>query len=267
MDADAPPTNPASTTGAASAVSAAPSTDRTTDRVAAERGATRILVTLLVVAAALVVAGFLYWRLVPDAPPPPPRPEATAPPPLGTTLEDAVALAERQADRWLPGAQLLNATMQVDWPWQVPAGRVRSVPATGWVTAVFLAPWDAPFGRNETAASLSLVIERLSGEIVLQETLGWETAPLPVATPVPAIDSATAGLLAERAGGTRFRRACPDLRHLSRIGLVANAPGFPPHWLITYEDAREPAHFGLLLRIDAADGAVLEQREDAPPCP
>lgn len=233
---------------------------------ASTRRATRILAGLLAAAVTLSLAGWLWWRLVPDAPPAPPLPEPVPAPASATTYEDAVAIAQAQADRWLPGARLLNATMQVDWPWRVPTGRVTDLPATGWVTAIFLAPWDAPPGRNETAASLSVVLERLSRQIVLQETLGWETAAIPPATPTPGIDSTVASILAERGGGTEFRRACPELRHLSRIGLVSNAPGFPQHWLVTYEDSRRPEAHGLLLRIDAATGAVVGRAQDAPPC-
>lgn len=227
----------------------------------------RILAGMLAAAVVLSLAGLLWWRLVPDAPPTPPLPRPGPAEASATTFEEAVAIAQAQADAWLPGARLLNATMQVDWPWRVPGGRVTDLPATGWVTAVFLAPWDAPPGRNETAASLSVVLERLSRQIVLQETLGWETAALPAATPTPGVDATVASILAERAGGTAFRRACPDLRHLSRIGLVSNAPGLPQHWLVTYEDSRRPELHGLLLRIDAATGEVLDRVEDAPPCP
>ena len=34
---------------------------------------------------------------------------------------EAMGLAQSQADAWLPGAMLLNASMQVDWPWTVPS--------------------------------------------------------------------------------------------------------------------------------------------------
>ncbi len=227
----------------------------------------RILAGLLIASAILSIAGLLWWRLVPDAPPPPPLPTPGPAEARATSYEDAVAIAQAQADRWLPGARLLNATMQVDWPWQVAGGRITDLPATGWVTAVFLAPWDAPPGRDETAASLSVVLERLSRQIVLQETLGWETAALPAATPTPGLDSTVASILAERAGGAEFRRACPAVRHLSRIGLVSDAPGFPQHWLVTYEDRRRPDLHGLLLRIDATTGDVLARAQDAPPCP
>ena len=42
---------------------------------------------------------------------------------------------------------------------------------------------------------------------------------------------------------------------------------WPQHWLVLYEDSRAPERHGLLLRIDAASGDVLERELDAPDCP
>ena len=70
------------------------------------------------------------------------------------------------------------------------------------------------------------------------------------------------------AGGTAFRRGCPDLRHLSRtFPVAAGRTKWPQHWVIIYEDTRVREQQGLLVRIDAATGAVLETRQDAPACP
>ncbi|MCC6313606.1 MAG: hypothetical protein IT337_06300 [Thermomicrobiales bacterium] len=229
------------------------------------RPATRWLSALLALAALLALSGLLWWRLAPDAPPPPPLPPpdfTTAP--NATTLESALPAPRARAAAWLPEARLLNANLQIDWPWQVGPGSPRAIPDTGWITLVFLAPWQPP-GRTETAASLSLVIERLSGQIVQQTTLGWETAALPAPTPGPTLTSVDAALAAERAGGTAFRRACPRHRHVSRRSLL-DTPDFGPHWLIAYEDDRAPDRHGLLVRIDAAAGALLTLRDDAPAC-
>jgi len=229
----------------------------------------RLLAALLGLAVALCVAGLAYWRLAPIAPPEPPLPDPVA---LDrpATLESALPALQRQADAWLPGAVPMQVTLQVDWPWEVAPGPVAEIPGTGWVTAVFAAPWDAPFGRKQRAATLGLLYERLSGQIVAQDSVGWETPPGARGPWVqPRVDSTGAGLAAERAGGTRFRAACPDQRHLSRTMLVdpADGGGWPRHWLVTYQDARDPAGFGLLVRIDAETGTPLETRDTAPPCP
>jgi len=230
----------------------------------------RVLAALLAIAIALSLAGLLYWRFVPDAPPEPPLPASAAPrEPL--TLESAEPIAQAQADRWLPGARLLSASMQVDWPWQ--RAPVEGLPGGGWITFVYVAPWSA-FGRNEQAASLGLVLERQSGQIVQQSTLGWETAPDllampddPAATPVAepgGLSSAAAALVAEAAGGAAFRAECPEVRHVSRVIRSATAPD---EWVVVYEDARQPERHGFLARIDAATGELLEARQDAPSCP
>ncbi len=237
-----------------------------------DENARHLVAALLAVAIVLALAGLLYWRLVPDEPPPPPMPEVPLPgEPL--TLESAEPIARVQAERWLPGARLLNASMQIDWPWQ--RGAVTGIPGGGWITAVYVAPWSA-FGRNERAASLSLVLERQSGQIVLQSTLGWETPPSLLATPVAAdappnagsggLSSAAAALVAEVAGGTAFRTACPEVRHVSRV-IPAGDIDDPVEWVVVYEDTRRPDRHGFLARIDAATGELLEIGGEAPPCP
>jgi hypothetical protein len=223
---------------------------------------------LLVAQLLLAAIALAVWVWTPNAPALPSIPGTTAPlDGSGATLESALPLAESQAEAWLPNDVLLNASMQVDWPWTVPADPPTAIPGTGWISYAFLAPWNPP-GRPAGAASLSVVVERLSGAIVSQETVGWEQAPQ-VQPPPPAapIDSTRATLLAEAAGGTAFRRACPQYRHLSRT--IPVAPGrtdWPQHWVVIYEDSRQPAQHGLMLRVDAATGKILEQSGDAPDC-
>jgi hypothetical protein len=227
-----------------------------------------VIVALLGVQVALAVLALGVWMWTPDAPALPPPATATAP--LidgGATYESALPLAQAQADAWLPGAALLNASMQVDWPWEAPAGEVTAVPGTGWLTYTFIAPWHPP-GRPPGAASLGVVIERLSGAVVTQETMGWEEAPEFRDPPPPAeIDATEATLRAEAAGGTEFRRECPQYRHLSRtFPVAAGRTEWPQHWVIIYEDTRVAEKHGLMLRIDAASGEVLDRGGDAPGC-
>ncbi len=227
-----------------------------------------VLGVLLGIQVLLAVIALAVWVWTPDAPPLPPEPETTAPlAGSGATYESALPLAQAQADAWLPGAVLLNASMQVDWPWSVSRDPLAELPGTGWLNYVFVAPWDAP-GRPPGAASLGITMERLDGSVVSQETLGWEDAPELRAPPLPAaIDSTDATLLAEDAGGTRFRRACPQYRHVSRTFPVAERrTAWPQHWVVIYDDTRVPDKHGLLLRIDAETGEVLDRSGDAPGC-
>jgi hypothetical protein len=135
------------------------------------------------------------------------------------------------------------------------------------LTYAFVAPWHPP-GRPPGAASLGVVIERLSGEIVSQDTRGWVEQPVwPDPIPPSAIDSSTATLLAEAAGGTNFRRNCPNFRHLSRtFPVAAGRTEWPQHWVISYEDTRVPEKHGLLVLVDAATGDILDRQETAPAC-
>jgi hypothetical protein len=223
---------------------------------------------LLVLQLLLAAGALAVWIWTPDQPPLPPLPAATAPlVGSGATYESALPLALEHARAWLPEAILLNASMQVDWPWDVPPGATRELPGTGWLTYAFVAPWDPP-GRPPGAASLGLVIERLSGAIVSQESEGWEEAPEFRSPPPPAtVDSVRATLRAEQEGGTAFRRECPQYRHLTRtIPVAAGRTDLPQHWVVIYEDSRAPEKHGLLFRIDAQTGRVLERRHDAVAC-
>jgi hypothetical protein len=40
----------------------------------------------------------------------------------------------------------------------------------------------------------------------------------------------------------------------------------PQHWVVIYEDSRAPEKHGLLFKIDAETGRVLERRHDAAAC-
>jgi hypothetical protein len=232
------------------------------------RARRKAIAVLLGMQLLLVVIALGVWVWTPDQPALPPLPGGTAPlSGSGATYDSALPLAQSQADAWLPGAILLNASMQVDWPWSVPSGSPTAIPGTGWLTYAFVAPWDPP-GRPPGAAFLGVVIERLTGEVVTQVTEGWEQAPEFRPPPPPAaIDSTEATLRAEEAGGTAFRRDCPQYRHLSRTFPVAGGrTEWPLHWVVVYEDTRTPDKHGLLLRIDAATGEVLDRDEDAPEC-
>ena len=140
------------------------------------RARRRAIAALLGIQLLLAAIALAVWVWTPDRPALPPLPAGTAP--LvgnGATYESALPIAQAQADAWLPGAILLNASMQVDWPWSVPSGSPTVIPGTGWLTYSFVAPWDPP-GRPPGAAFLGVVIERLTGAVVTQETEGWEQA-------------------------------------------------------------------------------------------
>ncbi len=231
---------------------------------------TRLLWGLLALQVALGATGVGVWRAIEGSGPPAPVPAVGGVPiaaPAG--LEEGEEIARQRARAWRDGAELLSATMQVDWPWEVAQGPAGGLPPTGWATYVFVAPWEPGWGRWEEAASLTVLIDRLSGEVAAQSTLAWEEAPAPRQAPfaAPAVTSTAAALVAEAVGGTEFRRACPERRHLSRVSLLGpGTEGLPAHWLITYEDTANPGRHGLRLRIDATSAATLEMAQEAPGC-
>lgn len=220
---------------------------------------------LLAAQVGLVIAGLAVWVWVPGAPPPPtivPTAAETWP----ASLESASPVAAAAAAAWLPEARLMHAAMQIDWPWEAPpAGETEPVAATGWVDYVFAAPWTGP-GRPPGGATLSLLVERLTGEIIFQETAAWEVLPRRQVRPATEVTSLEAAAAAEAAGGAEFRHACPVQRHVSRVSLVT-PPGEPAHWLVTYEDVRQRSRQGLIVTVDAATGAASVIGGTAPECP
>src|SRR5687767_11766071 len=86
-------------------------------------GRHRLIPALLGIQILLAAVALAVWVWTPDRPALPPLPGRTAPlVGSGATYESALAIAQAQAEAWLPGAILLNASMQVDWPWSVPPG-------------------------------------------------------------------------------------------------------------------------------------------------
>lgn len=220
---------------------------------------------LVIIQIGLGLAGLAVWAWVPAAPAPPaigPSVAATSP----ASLESASPVAGAAAAAWLPEARLMHAAIQIDWPWEAPPdGEPEPVAATGWIDYAFAAPWTGP-GQAPGGATLSILVERLSSEIVVQSTAAWETMPrLDPVPPETAVTSLEAAAAAEAAGGAEFRYACPVFRHVSRVSLVTS-PREPARWLVTYEDARQRDRHGLIFTVDAATGDALVAGGTAPEC-
>ena len=239
------------------------------DHPAERRSVSRRVASSLLVAQVLLAGiGVGAWRWAEASPPPASvlADDGSLPAGAMPTLEGGLAIAEAQARAWQEDAEPLNATMQVDWPWErPPPGTASDLPAGGWLVYVFIAPWE-PRTEDIEAASLTVLIDRLTGAVLPQEPVGWARAPAGDAPrPTARVTSVEAVLLAEAAGGTDFRRACPVHRHLTRASLVATGP-WPPHWFVSYRDERTPARHGLAVRIDARTAEVLAVEADGEPC-
>lgn len=220
---------------------------------------------LLAAQVTLAAAGLVVWALLPAAPAPPPILPAMVEA-WPASLESASPIAAAEAAAWRPEARLLHASMQIDWPWEVPPpGETARIAATGWVNYVFAAPWTGP-GQPPGGATLSVLVERLAGAVVLQSSIAWATMPeLPAMPAETAVTSLQAVMIAEAAGGAGFRHACPVYRHLTRVSLLA-PPDEPPRWLVTYEDIRQRDRHGLTVTVDAGAGGLLSFSSQAPDC-
>jgi len=213
---------------------------------------------------AIVAFGLVLWRATGETAPPLPAGAVLA---SGATIETGLLAAERQSvggeGEGEGKARLLHATMQVDWPWEPPPSRVTALPPTGWLTYAFLVSAE---DQEDDGAAASVLIDRLTGEIVAQDRIDWPSPPGPPRS-LPTVSSTTALLAAEAAVGTAFRRACPAERHLTRVApLLPAAPSEPATWLITYEDSRQRGRPGLTVRVDGTSAAVLAVEREVPTC-
>jgi hypothetical protein len=183
------------------------------------------------------------------------------------SIESASPVAGAVAAAWLPEAHLMHAAIQIDWPWEAPPpGETEPIAPTGWVDYVYAAPWTGPGQPAGGGATLSLLVERLSGAVVFQSSTAWETMPTRM-TDVPpgAVTSLEAVAAAEAAAGADFRHACPIYRHVTRLSLVTPEEA-PAHWLVAYEDTRQRDRHGLIVTVDAVTGVATVGGGTAPEC-
>lgn len=181
-------------------------------------------------------------------------------------LETALPLAQATAKRWNPRAELLSASQELDWSPTATANSGQDQPGGGWLTYVFVAP-RSQFGADDQAASLSILIDRNSGNVVSASTLSWHEMPTTSQLKLGKlpIDSTKAVTIAENAAGRSFRHDCATVRHSSWLNLIPAKVG-PPVWLITYADTRNPDRNGLAVRINAQTGKIISTVNQAQAC-
>jgi hypothetical protein len=226
------------------------------------------LATLQVLLAAV---GFAWWgwRAFASEPLPAAQPQLAAVVPRPVTLESAYPLARERADQWDRNADLILVSAQVDWPLDVPPGPVTEPPGGGWLTYVFVRE------RAGDDEALSLLIERYSGRIAREAVSSWGAPGPTVELDLLALatSSTDALLSAEAAGGTEFRRICPDARHQTRLSL-----GYAPlslggsvdqsssgsSWLLGYRDVRDNGVAPLRIGVAVDDGGVVVETRTVP---
>jgi len=240
------------------------------ETVAGERRERWVMPTLLLLAIAVVglmIGGLVYWKTVPGAPGPPPLPqEAIASGPDGVMLEEAQPVLDALAAAWLPNARPIRVVLLVDWSAVPPDAPEGTLPGGGWISAAYVAPWDAPLGKRQEAAALTVDIDRGTGRVVKVESSGWGSLPdLPPVGDAPTITSAEALLIAENEVGKTYRASCPGTHNQTRVAWATTGSD-APYWAVTYGDTRTPEKYGMLVRIDGETGLVLEAREVSQPC-
>ncbi len=143
------------------------------------------------------------------------QPDIQIPEDGGLTLEEAAAVARRQATAWDPAARLVMATAQYDWPLDETVGGQLTLPPGGWLSYVVMAA-----GEDGENRALAMEIERYTGEVVAAEEIPWPaTSAVTLTLAAFPILSEDAIYRAEEAGGTAFRARCPGARAQTIITL------------------------------------------------
>jgi hypothetical protein len=213
--------------------------------------------------------GWWGWHALATEPLPATLPELGAEVPRPVTLESAFPLARQRADQWDRGARLILVSAQIDWPLEVPPGPLTEPPGGGWLTYVFVRE------RAGDDEALGLLIERYSGRIARETVSTWGApGPLVELDLLGLPTSSTSALLAaEAAGGTEFRRFCPDARHQTRVSLgyaplsLTNGTDRAvsgPSWLLGYRDVRDNGVAPLRVGVAVEDGEVVVETRPVP---
>jgi hypothetical protein len=185
--------------------------------------------------------------------------------PVGTplTIESGFGGALERARTWASDASLFSAGMQVDWPTDAAVAANSEIPGTGWILYTF-ASAKRSVGPEGEAATLSMLVDRKSGVVIDERVMGWTWRPSrKVELTTYPISSTVALFAAEATQGNRYRVACPQFRHLSRVSIVASVNGANAYWLVTYEDQRSAGEPGQSVRVDAISGQIERQDRDA----
>ena len=194
---------------------------------------------------------------------PTPDPAMTRP----VTLESAYPIADGRAEEWEANAQLVNVSMQVDWPAEGDNGVPLRVAPGGWVTFVYVAPWKAWFNVDGTQ-TLTLLFERNSGAIVdervVKSSVGESALALKDMTYL--ISSTDAILVAESAIGASYRAECPAYRSATKVSLDVRTAE-EPSWFVSYQDARHTERNDVEVRVATVSGELMVDRKPAEPCP
>jgi hypothetical protein len=177
------------------------------------------------------------------------------------TIESGYEAALRRALAWADDATLFSVSMQVDWPTDAAAASGSEIPGNGWVIYTF-ASEKRGVGPEGKAATLSMLVDRMSGVVIDEREMGWTWRPgREAAVTTYPISSMVALFAAETTMGNGYRMGCPQFRHLSRVSIVPAMDGSNAYWLVTYEDQRAAGQPAFRVKVDAMSGEV--ERDDS----
>jgi hypothetical protein len=186
-------------------------------------------------------------------------------PDTALTLMTGKERADQVAAKWDPDARLVYASMQIDWSSAPPPATTTSISPFGWLRFVYVT--EIHGGRTDQA-TLSLLFERVSGQLINQTVNQWSEPFLEseLFANVSTTDS-TAVLGTELGGGTAFRSECPKIRNRSMVSLVVDQTSGEPAWIISYPGENGDLVTGMGFNVNAASGAVTITRQPPASCP
>ena len=181
------------------------------------------------------------------------------------TLMTGKERADRVAAAWDEDARVVYASMQVDWSADPPPSTTTTISQFGWLRFVYVT--DISGGRTDQA-TLSLLFERMSGQLINQTVNQWsEPFPQPDLFAGISTTDSTALLGTELGGGTAFRAECPKIRNRSLVSLVVDQSSGQPNWIISYPGKNGDLVTGMGFNVNAATGAVAITRQPPASCP
>ncbi len=190
---------------------------------------------------------------------------AFATPDNALTLMTGKERADQVAEAWDQSARLVYASMQVDWSSDPPPPTTTTISSFGWLRFVYVT--NISGGRTDQA-TLSLLFERMSGQLINQTVNQW-SEPFPESELFAGVNTtdSTAVLGTELGGGTAFRAECPKIRNRSLVSLVVDQISGQPVWIISYPGKNGDLVNGMGFNVNAASGAVTIIRQPPASCP
>jgi hypothetical protein len=226
-----------------------------------------VLIALLIVQAALFGSVFLSSNRAQSALPEPASKSTFdfETPDTALTLMTGKERADQVAAAWDDDARIVYASMQIDWSADPPPPTTTTISSFGWLRFVYVTDID---GGRTNQATLSLLFERVSGQLINQTVNQW-SEPFPESelfVGVSTTDS-TAVLGTELGGGTAFRAECPKFRNRSLVSLVVDQNSGQPNWVISYPGMNGDLVSGMGFIVNGATGAVTITRQPPASCP